>query len=84
MKMKNLLKYGKTFRSIKNRFSGKRSLPYSYEILQTYIFKNAIDCSSFEKQLHDKFENYKHSPLIFFHGTTECYDSKILELNINV
>ena len=42
MKQKNLLKYGKTFTELSVRFSGNKKLPYSYYLLDSFTFNDAM------------------------------------------
>ena len=50
-KMKDLLKFGKTFVSLKYRFSSKYELPYKYKVLYTYTFDDGVECSKLELKL---------------------------------
>lgn len=72
------IKIGITQYSLSRRFAGKKSLPYSYEILKE--FKGSPDFVwDKEKELHKKFKNYKYMPKIHFNGYTECFSSEILQ-----
>lgn len=63
-------KIGRTFRSIEKRL---KSLPYKYEIIQDITFEDGYLCCQFEQLLHNKYKNYKYSPLLNFKGKGECY-----------
>lgn len=71
------IKIGKTSRSIKQRFCGKNSMPYSYEIIKIiqgspdFIWDKEIELQSF-------YKNYSYTPLIWFGGQTECFNIFIL------
>ena len=78
-KMKDLLKFGKTFVSLEYRFSSKYELPYKYKVLYTYTFDDGVECSKLELKLHKMFSKYSYKPLLSFHGETECFKTDIKE-----
>lgn len=45
------IKIGKTFKTVKNRFPSKSSLPYEYQILNEIVFKDALACTNFERRV---------------------------------
>lgn len=72
-------KIGRTFRKMEKRFSGKRRLPYKYEVVK--IFENtAKEIYILETNLKKINREYKYSPLIHFNGWKECY-SRVKYLN---
>lgn len=74
----NFLKIGRTSRSVRKRFNGKKSMPYSYEVINKiegtpeFIFDK-------ERQLHKLYEQFKYTPLIEFPGQKECFNISILQ-----
>lgn len=67
------IKIGRTFTTVDIRFKSKRLLPYSYQILNTFIFNSSKECQDYEIKLHKLFTNYKYLPMLSFKGQTECY-----------
>ena len=69
------IKIGITINDTKFRFSGKKLMPYNYNILLEIcdsaepIFKN-------EKLAHKNFKNIKYTPKIKFPGIGECYNAE--------
>ena len=65
-------KIGKTFATIKNRFIGKREMPYNYK-----IFKLVIGDAQYISQLEDKYKKtlkkYRYIPKLKFSGVSECF-----------
>lgn len=64
-------KIGKTYTSLKYRFR-KNGMPYSYELIDSFVSK-AGEIYDMEINMHTKYLEYKHTPLINFKGYTECY-----------
>lgn len=72
------VKIGITSRSIYSRFMGNSKMPYSYEVIKE--IKGSPDFVwDKEKELHSQFKQYKHNPLIYFAGETECFNNSILK-----
>ena len=65
-------KIGKTFTTVTKRYYGNKN-PYNYRITNEFVFKRAIDCCKFEKQLHSFFKDKKYKPNIKFNGSNECF-----------
>lgn len=70
-------KIGRTFTEIRIRFYG-RLLPYEYEILQLFEFKelteeNCRKCYDLETELHRKNKKNKYLPKLEFNGRNECF-----------
>lgn len=75
-------KIGITSKSVKERFYGKVSIPYEYEILKI-IKGNAEQIWDLENHYKYKIFNiYKYIPKIKFSGYTECFQIPISEINI--
>lgn len=69
-------KIGLTLRSIKERFYGN-----SYEIITMFKKRDSPEnIFDIEKELHNKYKQYKYVPKFKFNGYTECYN---LNLPIN-
>lgn len=68
----NFYKIGKTFNTVKYRFSGKRSMPYKYEIVKI-IKGSAIEISKLKKELQKDHKEFQYKPLISFKGQYECF-----------
>lgn len=66
-------KIGKTYRTIKRRFSAKSSMPYNWEVIKT-IKDNAVEVSKLEKQLQKENKQHKYIPKINFGGMNECFN----------
>jgi len=66
-------KIGKTYNSISRRFMG---FCYSYQVIETYMFKDAIECSKKEIELKNINKSNKYTPNKKFNGYSECF-SKI-------
>jgi hypothetical protein len=65
-------KIGKTFRSVKERFSTKKLMPYNYEIIHE-IISTALYIWNLEATFHKKYKSSSYKPLIPFGGAFECY-----------
>lgn len=78
--VEQFVKIGKTFRKTKIRFKSKNEMPYDYVVISELIFEEGLSCCNFERQLHNKYHQYKYSPSTPFGGDTECFNKKILEL----
>lgn len=75
-------KIGRTFQSIKDRFSSKIKMPYNYDIIK--VFNGDIDfIYDLELSLKKQIKKYQYSPTLHFNGNLECYTdiSKIINLN---
>ena len=72
----SFIKIGRTFRTIKERFSG---YAYNYKILKIEELSSAKECCIAEKQLHKKYKTYSYIPLLPFQGYTECFNIEIKE-----
>lgn len=70
-------KIGITFTSIEKRFSGNRTMPYEYEVLELIKSKDAEYIWKLEKELHMKHKKFKYIPKIEFGGMYECFDKII-------
>ena len=53
-------------------------MPYEYRIITSYIFDNAKECSTYEKDLHKKYKSKQYFPLYDFNGSYECFESEII------
>ena len=75
------VKIGKTFNTVKHRFSSKIKLPYNYIILEIIEFeKDQFKlCSELENSLHKQLKEYAYNPLLDFKGKHECYNTEIIE-----
>lgn len=62
--------------NLKNRFPRKASMPYEYNAIMI-IGYNPSNIFDFETESHRHFSEYKYTPNIFFHGSTECFDISI-------
>lgn len=82
-KKEKFLKAGITSKSIKERFSNSRKLPYDYKILYKVECKNASQIWEKEVELKKLFKKYKYKPLINFKGYTECFELREKENIIN-
>lgn len=75
-------KIGRTFLKIKRRFLSKRRMPYNYEIIQLFEFKeltkeNCIKSYDLETELKRKNKENKYLPLLKFNGRYECFKKLI-------
>jgi len=74
----NFIKIGSTSSPIHRRFTGKNSMPYSYEVLKEikgspdFIFDK-------EHELHRLYKEFKYFPLLSFPGQKECFNISILQ-----
>lgn len=71
-------KVGRTYTSLKKRFSTKKLLPYEYEIIALYVKnklskKEAKIIYNMENTIKRKWKNKKYMPLLNFGGKQECY-----------
>lgn len=73
-------KIGRTFTTIKYRFSGKVSMPYNYEVIQIRESEDAHKIYCLEKAFKYYNKEYKHNPKISFNGKEECF-TKIIDIN---
>ncbi|HWL22317.1 MAG TPA: GIY-YIG nuclease family protein [Ureibacillus sp.] len=73
-------KIGRTYNTIKRRFTGKYNMPYNYEVLKEIIFHNAKDCFDKENELKLLHKNFKKIPSIKFNGMNECFS----EINFDI
>ena len=71
------IKIGKTSKTVSSRFSGK--LPYNHFVIDFYSFYSPLDCSKFEKKLHNKYKKFKYNPINKFKGYTECFSLNLLD-----
>ncbi len=74
------IKIGKTFNTLKNRYSSKKELPYKYEIITIYTFDTALDCCEKEVELLSLYFKFKYTPSLSFGGSSECFNLSILDL----
>lgn len=75
----SFIKVGRTFNKIENRLrKNTKKFPYDFKIIKEIIFKNAIDCCEYERELLNKFAINSYEPLKHFNGKYECFDSNIL------
>lgn len=65
-------KIGKTYRTVENRFSKSKYMPYNYDTIKIFEGK-AKEISRFEKQLQKENKKYKYIPKIKFNGMYECF-----------
>lgn len=76
-------KVGITHKAISRRFSGNKTMPYSYTIEHCIESSNADLIWKLEKQIHDCLRPSKYKPAIAFVGYTECFSS-VSELPANL
>lgn len=75
----SFIKVGRTFNKIENRLrKNTKRFPYDFKIIKEIIFKNAIDCCEYERELLNKFALNSYEPLKHFNGKYECFNSNIL------
>lgn len=41
---------------------------------QLFVFADSKNCCIFEKQLHNKYKQFRYKPLKHFNGSNECFD----------
>lgn len=75
-------KIGITSVSIKQRYPGRKQMPYEYEIVCN-MQDNAEVIYDLEHQLHRTYKQQKYKPLIHFDGFTECFTNINHQLNGN-
>lgn len=68
----SFIKVGVTFKTIKDRFYGKRIFPYIYEVLD-YLVDTPKKIYKLEHFIHKKLRIYHYTPLTHFGGDTECF-----------
>jgi len=66
-------KIGRTFTKVSYRFKTKKSMPYQYEILNEFIFDDALSCFERENYLKRQHKEFKYKPRNDFHGMHECF-----------
>ena len=76
-------KIGKTFRTVNERFSNKKEMPYNWKLLKTWI-GDAKKISELEKELQRLNKQYKVKPLIKFGGSYECFKKIKIMNEINL
>ena len=74
-------KIGKTFVTIKERFNNRMSLPYEYELIEYFTFKDSKNASSFERHLQKHNRTYRYLPEKYFGGYHECFT---LQATLNI
>ena len=77
------IKIGKTFTTVKCRYSGKRAMPYKYNILKTINYDTAFNCSKKEQYLLSLYKDSKYTPEIHFVGSNECINIKTKQEILN-
>lgn len=77
------LKIGITSKSVEERFSNSRKLPYKFKILKEVEFSNASQVWEEEIKLKREFKEHKYKPLLNFKGFTECFKLEQKENIIN-
>ena len=70
-------KIGRTFNKTNRRFKSNDDMPYSYEIINEYIFDTARDAFDKETELKRLHKEHKHLPRIKFGGMHECFTTLI-------
>lgn len=68
-------KIGKTYQTIKKRFSGTEAMPYNWKTIKIYKGE-AIEMSKLERELQKYNKKLEYNPKIIFAGMYECF-SKI-------
>lgn len=68
-------KIGRTYKKVKNRFGGKKAMPYNYEVIKELIFDNAKDAYNKETELKRLNKKHSYVPKINFGGQYECFTS---------
>lgn len=77
-------KVGRTFKVVEKRFSRKRDMPYSYNVIKVFNFKSAKEAFSAEASVKSENVKNKYLPSIDFRGKYECFsniDEMFLLLN---
>lgn len=77
-------KIGRTFLKTHKRFNAVKKMPYNYEIIKIYEFKeitkqNAKDCYNLENNFKKQNKQFKYLPEIYFEGMQECFS----QINLN-
>lgn len=67
----SFIKVGRTFRTLKERFKTKCSMPYKYDILFELKI-NALTVFNVEREVKKVFKNHSYRPKLDFGGRTEC------------
>lgn len=70
-------KIGRTFNKTKIRFQSNDDMPYSYEIINEYIFDTAKEAFDKETELKRLHQEHKYLPRIKFGGMQECFTTLI-------
>ena len=65
-------KIGITSRCVKKRYSGKKAMPYEYEIIQE-IYDVSENVWRTEKMLHQLYNDFLYKPKLRFGGEYECF-----------
>lgn len=79
-KEEKFIKIGRTFQTIKKRFS---HTPYFYTVLNTIVFKDARECCEAELNMKNKYKDFKYNTKIPFDGQYECFNISIKDVIIN-
>lgn len=69
----SFFKIGRTFTTVKKRFSSKTALPYKYEIIREIINDDAHYIGELETNLKNINSMYRYKPEIHFNGMWECF-----------
>jgi len=73
-------KIGRTFSTVKYRFSSKDLMPYNYEVVQIRESEDAHKIYCLEKAFKNHNKDNKYNPQISFNGKQECF-TKIVDIN---
>jgi len=76
------IKIGRSFCTVKSRFTTKEGFPYQYKILYE-VCGNPFHIFNLETKLKREFKQYRIQPLKQFIGSTECFSIEIIPL-INI
>jgi hypothetical protein len=66
------IKIGRTFKTVKKRFSGK--IPYNYILLKEIVFDTHNDAFEFEVKIKALIKEFQYTPKLEFGGRFECYN----------
>lgn len=71
-------KVGKTFNKLKKRFSCNEDMPYKFEVVHVFEYKDAFDAHNKEEYLKQINSENKYVPKIKFPGMYECFISVVV------
>jgi hypothetical protein len=71
-------KVGKTYNKLKKRFSCKEDMPYQFEVVHIFEFKNSDDAHDKEEYLKQINCENKYVPKLKFAGMYECFNNVVV------